>query len=209
MPVEPSNGYYDEAAFSSRDLGHAYSRRNVLRIYKYMAGGLAISGATAAFVLYSGLYAAVAGTYLMWVLLLAPVPIGLMLEFQLARVSVGTDRVAYWSYAILFGLSLTIFSMLATGTNIAEMLFVSAATLLGMSLWGDLSGSDLTRLGWFLMMAFSGVAIAAFASLLSGSSGLQFAVSVIAVAIFTGLMAWWTQRIEVTPDSDRLSEINS
>ena len=99
--------------------------------------------------------------------------------------------------------------MLATGTNIAEMLFVSAATLLGMSVWGDLSGSDLTRLGWFLMMAVSGVAIAALASLLSGSSGLQFAVSVIAVAIFTGLMAWWTQRIKVTPDSDRLSEINS
>ena len=93
MPVEPRNGCYDEAAFSNRHLGHAYSRRNVLRIYKYMAGGLAISGATAAFVLYSGLYAAVAGTYLMWALLLAPIPIGLMLEFQLARVSVGTDRV--------------------------------------------------------------------------------------------------------------------
>jgi FtsH-binding integral membrane protein len=209
MPVEPRNGCYDDADFSSPDLVYVYSRRNVLRIYKHMAGGLAISGATAAFVLYSGLYAAVAGTYLMWALLLAPIPIGLMLEFQLARAGVGTDRVAYWSYAILFGLSLTILSMLATGTNIAEMLFVSAATLLGMSLWGDLFASDLTGLGWFLMMAFSGVAIAALASLLSGSSGLQFAVSVIAVAIFTGLMAWWTQRIDVTPDSDRLSEINS
>jgi FtsH-binding integral membrane protein len=173
-----------------------------------MAGGLAISGATAAFILYSGFYAAVAGTYLMWALLLAPVPIGLLLESRLERISNGTAQAAYWSYAILLGLSLTILSMLATGANVAEVFFVSAATFLGMSLWGEVSGSDITQLGWFLVMGLSGVVIAALASLLLGSHGLQFAISVIAVVIFTGLMAWWTQRLTGTPGADRRSEIN-
>ena len=208
MPAKPSNESYGENDFSCAGPNRIYLRRNILRVYKYMAGGLAISGATAAFILYSGFYAAVAGTYLMWALLLAPVPIGLILEVRLERVGAGTAQVAYWSYAILLGLSLTILSMLATGANIAEVFFVSAATFLGMSLWGDLSGSDITRLGWFLMMGFSGVVIAALASLLVGSRGLQFAISVIAVVIFTGLMAWWTQRIKGTPGSDLRSGIN-
>ena len=128
MPAKPSNESYGEADFSCAGPNRTYLRRNILRVYKYMAGGLAISGATAAFILHSGFYAAVAGTSLMWVLLLAPVPIGLMLEFRLERVSAGTAQVAYWSYAILLGLSLTILSMLATGANIAEVFFVSAAT---------------------------------------------------------------------------------
>jgi FtsH-binding integral membrane protein len=208
MPAKPSNESYGETDFSRVGPSHIYLRRNILRVYKYMAGGLTISGVTAAVILYSGFYAAVAGTYLMWALLLAPVPIGLILEFRLERISAGTAQVAYWSYAILLGLSLTILSMLATGANIAEVFFVSAATFLGMSLWGDVSGSDITRLGWFLMMGLSGVVIAALASLLLGSHGLQFAISVMTVVIFTGLMAWWTQRIKGAPGSDLRSEIN-
>lgn len=208
MPAKPSNESYGETDFSRTGPSRTYLRRNLLRVYKYMAGGLAISGATAAFILYSGFYAAVAGTYLMWALLLAPVPIGLILEFRLERISNGTAQAAYWSYAILLGLSLTILSMLATGANMAEVFFVSAATFLGMSLWGEVSRSDITQLGWFLVMGLSGVAIAALASLLLGSHGLQFAISVIAVVIFTGLMAWWTQRLTGTPGADLRSEIN-
>jgi FtsH-binding integral membrane protein len=201
MWANSSNGSGSGIDFSRATLDRAYSRREIIRIYKYMASGLAISGVAAAFIIYSGLYAAVAGTYLMWALLLAPIPVGLILEFRLERINAGTDQMAYWSYAILFGLSLTILSMLATGANLAEVFFVSAATFLGMSLWGDLSGSDLTRRGWFLMMGFSGVGIAALASLFSGSSRLQLTISVIAVVIFTGLMAWWTRRITVASDS--------
>jgi FtsH-binding integral membrane protein len=171
-------------------------RQHMLRVYNYMAGGLAVTGATAAFVVYSGLYATIAGTPLMWLIVLAPLAIAFFLGFRIERMSLGAAQAAFWTYAVLIGLSLAGIFLVYTETSIARVFFITAATFLGMSLWGYTTRSDITRFGSFLMMGLMGVVIAGLVNLLLGSHGLQFMISVITVIVFTGLTAWDTQRIK-------------
>jgi FtsH-binding integral membrane protein len=66
-----------------------------------------------------------------------------------------------------------------------------------MSLYGYTTKRDLTGFGSFLFMGLIGIVVAGLANmLLFHSLGLQFAISVIGVIVFTGLTAWDTQSIK-------------
>ncbi|MGH7008365.1 MAG: Bax inhibitor-1/YccA family protein, partial [Stellaceae bacterium] len=54
----------------------------------------------------------------------------------------------------------------------------------------------LAGMGHFLFMGLIGIVIASVVNIFLRSPGLQFAVSVIGVLVFTGLTAWDTQRIK-------------
>jgi FtsH-binding integral membrane protein len=187
---------YAEPDMATRRAVDAGLRQHMLRVYNYMAGGLAVTGATAAFAVYSGLYATIAGTPLMWLIVLAPLAIAFFLGFRIERMSLGAAQAAFWTYAVVIGLSLAGIFLVYTETSIARVFFITAATFLGMSLWGYTTRSDLTGFGSFLMMGLMGVVIAGLVNLLLGSQGLQFVISVIAIIVFTGLTAWDTQRIK-------------
>ncbi len=66
----------------------------------------------------------------------------------------------------------------------------------GMSLWGYTTKRDLTGMGSFLFMGLIGIVIASLVNMFLGSPGLQFAISIIGVIVFTGLTAWDTQQIK-------------
>jgi len=55
---------------------------------------------------------------------------------------------------------------------------------------------DLSQFGSFLMMGLIGVVIASVVNIFLGSTALQFAISVIGIAVFVGLTAWDTQNIK-------------
>ncbi len=83
-----------------------------------------------------------------------------------------------------------------TGESIARVFFISAATFGATSLYGYSTRADLSRFGSFLFMGLIGIIIAGFVNLFLVSSALQFVVSVIGVLVFTGLIAYDTQRIK-------------
>ena len=93
------------------------------------------------------------------------------------------------------GLSLAGIFLVYTGASIAETFFIAAAMFLGMSVYGYTTGRDLTRFGSFLVMGLIGIVIASLVNLFLASSGLQFAISIAGVIVFTGLTAWDTQHI--------------
>jgi FtsH-binding integral membrane protein len=51
-------------------------------------------------------------------------------------------------------------------------------------------------MGSFLVMGLIGIIIASLVNVFFHSPGLQFAISILGVLIFTGLTAWDTQRIK-------------
>jgi len=65
-----------------------------------------------------------------------------------------------------------------------------------MSLYGYTTRRDLTQFSSFLIMGLIGVVIASLVNLFLGSNALQFAISVIGIAVFIGLTAWDTQTIK-------------
>jgi FtsH-binding integral membrane protein len=172
-------------------------RSYMLRVYNYMAGGLAITGLVAYFAAASGLYMTLMHTpVLFWIVIFAPLGLVLLLSFRIQRMSLGAAQVTFWAYAGLVGLSLAGLFLIYTNASIAEVFFITAATFLAMSLWGYTTKKDLTGFGHFLIMGLIGIIIASLVNLFLHSPGMYFAISVIGVLVFTGLTAYDTQRIK-------------
>jgi FtsH-binding integral membrane protein len=171
-------------------------RAHMQRVYGYMAGGLALTGLVAYAAAVSGFYQAIAGTALIWIVMLAPLGFVLALSFGIQRMSAGTAMLLFWIYATVMGLSLGGIFLVYTGTSIARVFFITAATFGAMSLYGYTTNADLSRMGSFLLMGLIGLVIASLVNIFIGSSALQFAISIIGVIVFVGLTAYDTQRIK-------------
>ena len=168
----------------------------MLRVFNTMAGGLAVTGFVAYVSAVSGIYAAIAGTPLFWLVLLAPFGLALLLSFRIGQMSPAAAQAAFWGYAALMGLSLAGIFLVYTGTSIARVFFITAGTFCATAAWGYATRTDLSRFDSFLVMGLIGVVLASRLNLFVGSSALQFALSVVGVVVFTCLAAWDTQRLK-------------
>src|SRR5258705_13379086 len=162
-------------------------RAHMQRVYGYMAGGLALTGLVAYAGAVSGFYQAIAGTALIWIVMLAPLGFVLALSFGIQRMSAGTAMLLFWIYATVMGLSLGGIFLVYTGTSIARVFFITAATFGAMSLYGYTTNADLSRMGSFLLMGLIGLVIASLVNIFLGSSTLQFIISIVVVIVFVGL----------------------
>ncbi|SDR63510.1 hypothetical protein SAMN05519103_08694 [Rhizobiales bacterium GAS113] len=178
-------------------------RAYMLHVYSYMAGGLALTGIVAYAAASSGFYQTIASTPPIWIVMLAPLAFVLVLTFGVQRMSAGTAMALFWIYAAVMGLSLGSVFLVFTGTSIARVFFITAASYGAMSLYGYTTRSDLSGFGTFLLMGLIGIVIANILNIFIVSSVLQFAISVIGVIVFVGLTAYHTQRIrELYLESD-------
>jgi len=197
MAYDSNNRWTASANLSATQAGIDVGLRNyMLRVYNYMAGGLAITGVVAYWAAASGLYLKIAQTPLIWLVVFAPLGMVLFLSVRLQRMSLGAAQASFWVFAALMGLSLSYLFLVYTGTSIAEVFFITAATFLAMSLYGYTTKRDLAGFGSFLFMGLIGIIIASLVNLFFASAAVQFAISVIGVLVFTGLTAWDTQRIK-------------
>jgi uncharacterized protein len=171
-------------------------RQHMLRVYNLMAAGLGLTGLVAYAAVATGFYQQIAGTPLIWLVMLAPLGLVLLLSFRIERMSVGAAQATFWGYAALMGLSLAGIFLIYTGVSVARVFFISAAMFAATSLYGYTTRRDLAQFGSFLFMGLIGVVLASLVNIFIGSTALQFAISVIGVLVFTGLTAWDTQRIK-------------
>ncbi len=176
-------------------------RSYMLRVYNYMAAGIAITGVVA--------YA----TYLMaasnpafqqllfasplrWVIILAPLAMVFFMAARINHMSVGAAQTTFWIYAALVGLSLSSLFVVYTGQSLARVFFITAAMFGAISLWGYTTKKDLSGWGSFLIMGVIGLIIASVVNIFLASSAMQFALSVLCVVIFSGLTAYDTQKLK-------------
>ncbi|MEM7046429.1 MAG: Bax inhibitor-1/YccA family protein [Pseudomonadota bacterium] len=183
-------------------------RRHFLKIYNYMTTGLLVSAVTAwavAFfeplqVLFFAVTQTPAGyvaspTLLGWVAILAPLAI---IFIGPGLVKDGNPRKAmymYLGFTALMGISLAQLFIVYTGMSIVRTLLVTAGAFAGLSLFGYTTKRNLSGWGQFLMVGLIGIIIASLVNFFVQSSMIAFAVSVIGVLIFAGLIAYDTQRI--------------
>ncbi len=168
-------------------------RSHMLKVYNYMASGLALSGAAAAFTASNEtLYNAVFGTPLQWVVMFAP----LLILFGMAKANVQTTKILYWVMVTTFGVSIAYIFQVYTAESVVRVFFITAATFGSASLYGYVTKRDLTGMGSFMMMGLIGIIIASVVNIFLASSMLHFVVSILGVLIFTGLTAFDTQRIK-------------
>ncbi len=181
-------------------------RQYMLRVYNYMASGLALTGLTAALVANTpalwdlffqvGPVGRAAPTMLGWIAIIAPIGLVLALSFGIAKMRASTAQGLFWLYAGLMGISLSSIFMVYTGTSITRVFFITAASFTGLSLYGYTTKRNLSAFGSFLIMGLWGLIIASVVNIFLHSSALQFVMSVAGVLIFAGLTAWDTQKIK-------------
>ena len=184
-------------------------RDYMLRIYNYMASALALTGIVAYVFANSGMYASIARTPLIWLVMLAPFGLVMLLSFGINKLSAAAAQAIFWAYAALMGLSLASVFLVFTGASVARVFFITAGTFAAMSLYGYTTRRDLSQLGSFLFMGLIGIVIASLVNIFVGSTAIQFAISVIGVLVFTGLTAYDTQAIKETYYEGAGSEVAS
>ena len=172
-------------------------RSYMLRVYNYMATGLAATGVVAYIVANTPfLMNAIFGTPLMWVVMLAPIGMVMYLGAKIRTMSVGAAQTSFWIFSVLMGMSLASIFVIYTQTSIARVFFITASVFGAMSLYGYTTKRDLTGWGSFLFMGLIGIIIASVVNMFMQSSALMFAISVIGVLVFVGLTAYDTQNIK-------------
>src|SRR5689334_12770269 len=191
----------DQASF---DVG---LRQHMIRVYNYMASGLALSGIVA-FALFNWSELAalffqvtpngrvVGLNVLGWVAIFAPLGLLLLVSFRAAKMSVGSVQAVYWAVTALMGVSLSLVLFRYTGASVARTFFVTAAAFGGLSLYGYTTKTDLSAFGKFLFMGLIGIILAGLVNMIWPSGTMTFIISVAGVLIFSGLIAYDTQTIK-------------
>ena len=170
-------------------------RRHMIGIYRTMALGLLLTaGVSLAVASTPALVAAIFGTPLKWVAMLAPLAFVMFFTFRIDRMTMASARLAFFAFAAVMGVSMASIFLVFTGASIAQMSLVAATMFAGVSLWGYTTRQDLSRWSTFLMMGLIGVFATSLINMFVGSSTIQMILSLVGVAAFTGLTAWDTQR---------------
>jgi hypothetical protein len=104
----------------------------------------------------------------------------------------------YWVIVSLIGAGLGAIGLIYTGGSIASTFLITAASFGALSLAGYTTKKDLTAFGSFLIVGLFGLMIAMLVSVFFPMPGLVFAINVLGVFIFAGLIAYDTQRLKMT-----------
>jgi FtsH-binding integral membrane protein len=183
-------------------------RAYMIRIYNYMAMGVALTGIVA-WITFNAAVTETAGRLVLTpfgqmiysgpatiVLFLGTLGLVFLISWRIDRLQPATALTLFMVYAGVLGLMLSSIFLAYTGTSITRVFFISAAAFGGLSLYGYTTQRDLSPIGSFLIMGLIGLIIAMLVNLFLQSSGLDFVISAAGVLIFAGLTAWDTQKIK-------------
>jgi FtsH-binding integral membrane protein len=190
-------------------------RAYMIRVYNYMAAGVALTGVVAWLTFNAAVTTNGAGKLaltsfgqmiysgpLTIILFLGTLGIVFFLSFRIDKLQPSTATALFLGYAALLGLMLSSVFLAYTGASVTRTFFISAASFGALSLYGYTTQRDLSPIGSFLIMGLFGIILAMLVNLFLKSSGLDFAISAIGVLIFAGLTAWDTQKIKEMYDAN-------
>lgn len=167
-------------------------------VYMQMAAALTVTGLTAYAVTNSPqlLYALFSNSASIWILLIAQFGLVIWLSSRVMRMSLTSATLLFILYSVLTGLTFSSIFFVYTYESIASTFFVTAGTFFAMSLVGYTTRMDLSKIGNILYMLLIGLLIATVVNIFVASSGLYWVITYAGVIIFTGLIAWDTQKLK-------------
>lgn len=174
----------------------------IANVFSWMVAGLMITGATAYYFAASGsiamMFNAETGSMNLmgWAVTLAPLAFILVMNFGLNRLPKEALYLLFVAFSAVMGMSLSYIFLLYTQSSIASVFLITSLTFAVMAVVGYTTQTDLTRFGSLLMMALIGLIIASVVNIFMESSMMEFIISAVGVLIFTGLIAYDTQKLK-------------
>lgn len=205
------------SSVQGRTVDRAYSadidvglRTYMLRVYNYMAMGVALTGIVAYAVMMSPqLMQTIALGPFKWVLFIGILGLGWFSGRIIFSASPAMAHGAFWLYSSMWGALISPMFYMYTQESIARVFFITAAAFAGTSLYGYTTKRDLSTMGRFLAMSTIGILVALLLNVfLFQSGGFHLILSIVVVLVFAGLTAYETQAIKefyVESDHDDLT----
>ena len=185
-------------------------RAYMIRVYNYMAMGVALTGVVSWFTFQAAVETNANGAIVgltsfgqalysgpaVLVLFLGTLGLVMLISWRIDRLQPSTAFTLFMLYAGLLGLMLSSIFLTYTGTSITRVFFISAASFGALSLYGYSTSRDLSPMRSFLIMGVIGLVIAMVVNIFLKSTGLEFIISAAGVLIFAGLTAYDTQKVK-------------
>ena len=182
----------------SIDSHSAEQQRFMVRVYNWMAAGLAITGFMAFYVSSSPAMMNIlfGNPVLPIILIIAQIGLVFWLASRVMQMGVSQATGVFLLYAGLTGITFSTLFVVYTSASITSTFLVTAGTFGAMSLYGYTTKKDLTSWGSFLFMGLIGLIIASVVNMFMQSSMMSTIISYAGVLIFVGLTAYDTQKIK-------------
>ena len=203
-----NNGYSRPMPQTADMAVDAGLRSFMLGVYNKLALGLVVAGALAWIVgnvpeVQQLFFARTADgrigmTMLGMVVQFAPVVLLFGSMFFMKNPTARGVNMLYWAVVASIGAGMGLLFLRYTDASIASTFFVTAAAFGGLSLFGYTTKRDLSPIGTFLIMGVIGLIIASVVNMFMQSGTLYLIISAVGVLIFSGLIAFDTQRLKMT-----------
>ncbi len=176
----------------------AVSRSFVANVFSYMTLALVITGVAAYWFAASGNILALmqGSSLLLWGIMLAPIGMVLIMSFAFNRLSFTALMGLFLAYSLVNGISLSVIFLIYSSAAISKVFFITAGLFATMAVVGYTTKTDLTKLGSILMMAVFGIVIASLVNYFMESAAFDYLISCVGVLVFTGLVAYDTQKVK-------------
>lgn len=166
-------------------------------VYAWMAVGLAVTGCVAWVVSTRPVvFKQVNSLGAMIGIFVVEIVLVIVISSAVRRLSAAAATALFVLFAAINGLLLSSIFLVYTKTSITDTFVACAAMFAVMSLYGMFTKTDLTRLGKILYMALIGLIVATIVNIFVATSIFSWIVSYAGVAIFAGLTAYDTQRLQ-------------
>lgn len=179
----------------------ALSKTFMANVFIWMFAALAIS-AVMAYVFASNAYlmsflvTETGLSILGWIVMLAPLGFVFSMSLGYNKLSAPAMTGLFLLYAAVNGISFSFILLTYTAGSIVGC-FAAAAAMFGiMAVLGYTTKQDLTSFGRLMMMGLIGIIIATVINWFLGSERMDYIISIIGVAVFTGLTAYDVQKLK-------------
>lgn len=125
-------------------------------------------------------------------------PIGFVLAIGLGfnRFSYNTLMILFLAYSVIMGVSMSFILLIYTAASVFKTFLVASFMFGLMAVVGATTKTDLTRFGSLMMMGLFGIIIASLINMFMKSDTMDYIISFIGVAVFTGLTAYDVQKLK-------------
>lgn len=167
-------------------------------VYAWMFIGLAITATIAAAIASTPVFVqTVASNPLLFVgALVAELGVVFYLSARVQKLTPNAATILFVLYAALNGVTLSVLTLVYSGSSIATTFAVTAGMFGALAIFGSTTKRSLAGAAQFLYMGLIGLVLASLLRLFWHNDALEFLISVVGVIVFTGLTAWDAQRLK-------------
>jgi len=182
----------DYAATTQLDEKELFSK-----VFGWMALALGITALVSMITIQSGLVNSIIGSPVIFFgLIIGQLIMVFVLSGKISSMSTATAQLVFFGYAALNGLTFSAIFLAYTSTSIVSTFTITAGIFGFMAVYGYTTDQDLTSFGSYALMGVVGLIIASVVNMFLQSSMLYWIITYAGVLIFTGLVAYDTQKIK-------------